>query len=47
MELTKEENNFLREIMRDAWYSLDVRNMSYTDRQHFMSIEKKLATEQN
>ena len=45
MNLTKEEMVFLRLIMRDAWYYCDVRNMDYTDRNHFLSIEKKLSQE--
>ena len=45
MNLTKEEQIFLRLLMRDAWYYCDVRNMDYTDRNHFLSIEKKLSQE--
>ena len=45
MELTKEEQVFLRLLMRDAWYYCDVRNMDSTDRNHFNSIQKKLSQE--
>ena len=45
MNLTKEEQIFLRLLMRDAWYYCDVRNMDTTDRKHFQSIEKKLSQE--
>ena len=45
MNLTKEEQIFLRLLMRDAWYCCDVRNMDTTDRNHFNSIEKKLSQE--
>ena len=45
MNLTKEEQIFLRLLMRDAYYLCDVRNMDTTDRGHFLSIEKKLSKE--
>ena len=45
MNLTKEEQIFLRLLMRDAWYCCDVRNMDSTDRNHFNSIQKKLSQE--
>ena len=45
MNLTKEEQIFLRLLMRDAWYYCDVRNMDSTDRKHFNSIQKKLSQE--
>jgi len=32
MNLTYEEQVFLRLLMRDAWYYCDVRNMDITDR---------------
>ena len=45
MNLTKEEQIFLRLLMRDAYYLCDVRNMDITDRNHFNSIQKKLSQE--
>ena len=33
--LTKEEIKFLAEALTDAWFSLDVRNMSYEKRKMY------------
>ena len=45
MELTKEEQVFLRLLMRDAWYDCDMRNKTQSERKLFLSIEKKLSKE--
>ena len=45
MNLTKEELVFLRLFMFDGWFYCDVRNKSYSDRQLFNSIQKKLSRE--
>ncbi len=45
MELTKEEQVFLRLLMRDAWYDCDMRNKSQSERKLFLQIEKKLSME--
>ena len=45
MELTKEEQEFLRLLMRDAWYDCDMRNKSQSERKLFLQIEKKLSKE--
>ena len=43
MELSKEEQVFLRLLMRDAWYDCDMRNKSQSERKLFLQIEKKLS----
>ena len=43
MELTKEEQVFLRLLMFDAWYYCDMRNKTQSERKLFLSIEKKLS----
>ena len=45
MELTKEEQVFLRLLMRDAWYECNMRNKSQSERKLFLQIQKKLAWE--
>jgi len=45
MKLSKEEQIFLRTFMDDGWFYCDVRNKSYTDRQLFNSIRRKLSQE--
>ena len=45
MELTKEEQVFLRLLMRDAWYDCDMRNKSQSERKLFHSIKRKLSQE--
>ena len=45
MNLTKEEQVFLRLLMRDAWYDCDMRNKSQSERKLFLQIQKKLAWE--
>ena len=45
MELTKEEQVFLRLFMQDAWYECDMRNKSQSERKLFLQIQKKLAWE--
>ena len=45
MELNKEEQVFLRLLMRDAWYECDMRNKSQSERKLFLQIQKKLAWE--
>ena len=45
MELNKEEQVFLRLLMRDAWYDCDMRNKSDSERKLFLQIEKKLSRE--
>ena len=41
--LTEEEIKFLSEILFDAWFSLDVRNMSYEKRKMYTSIKSKIS----
>ena len=41
--LTEEEIKFLSEILFDAWFSLDVRNMSYEKRKMYSSIKSKIS----
>ena len=41
--LTEEEIKFLNEILFDAWFSLDVRNMSYGKRKMYTSIKSKIS----
>ena len=41
--LTKEEIKFLAEVLTDAWFSLDVRNMSYEKRKMYTSIKSKIS----
>jgi len=43
MELTKEEQVFLRLLMRDAWYACDMRNKSQSERKLFLQIQSKLS----
>ena len=45
MELSKEEQVFLRLLMRDAWYDCDMRNKSDSEKKLFLKIEKKLSWE--
>ena len=45
MELTKEEQVFLRSLMRDAWYDCDMRNKSDSERKLFLKIQSKLSKE--
>ena len=45
MKLNKEEQVFLRLLMRDAWYDCDMRNKSQSERKLFLQIQKKLAWE--
>ena len=45
MELTKEEQVFLRLFMRDAWYDCDMRNKSDSERKLFLKIQSKLSKE--
>ena len=45
MKLSKEEQTFLSTFMDDGWFYCDVRNKSYTDRQLFNSIRRKLSQE--
>tara|TARA_X000000950_G_scaffold166867_1_gene203728 strand:- start:1881 stop:2030 length:150 start_codon:yes stop_codon:yes gene_type:complete len=45
MELNKEEQVFLRLLMRDAWYDCDMRNKSDSEKKLFLKIEKKLSWE--
>ena len=45
MELSMEEQVFLRLLMRDAWYDCDMRNKSDSERRLFLKIEKKLSQE--
>ena len=42
MNLNKEEQVFLRLLMRDAWYDCDIRNKSQSERKLFLQIEKKI-----
>ena len=43
MELTKEEQVFLRLLMHDAWYDCDMRNKSQSERKLFLQIQSKLS----
>ena len=46
MELTKEEQVFLRLLMRDAWYECDMRNKGHiSERKIFLQIQSKLSKE--
>ena len=45
MELNKEEQVFLRLLMRDAWYDCDMRNKSDSERRLFLKIQSKLSKE--
>ena len=45
MELTKEEQVFLRLLMRAAWYDCDMRNKSQSERKLFLQIQSKLSKE--
>ena len=45
MELTKEELAFLRIFMRDGWFYCEVRNMSYSEKKLFQSIQDKVTKE--
>ena len=45
MELTKEEQVFLRLFIRDAWYDCDMRNKSQSERKLFLQIQSKLSKE--
>ena len=45
MELSMEEQVFLRLLMRDAWYDCDMRNKSDSERRHFLKIQSKLSQE--
>ena len=41
--LTEEEIKFLSKILFDAWFSLDVRNMSNEKRKMYSSIKSKIS----
>ena len=41
--LTTEETKFLAEILFDAWFALDVRNMDTEKRKMYSSIKSKIA----
>ena len=45
MNLDKEEQVFLRLLMRDAWYECDMRNKSQSERKLFLQIQSKLSRE--
>ena len=45
MELNKEEQVFLRLLMRDAWYDCDMRNKGQSERKLFLQIQSKLSRE--
>ena len=45
MELSYEEQVFLRLLMRDAWYDCDMRNKSDSERRLFLKIQSKLSQE--
>ena len=45
MELNKEEQVFLRLIMRAAWYDCDMRNKLQSERKLFLQIQSKLSRE--
>tara|TARA_A100001391_G_C4877122_1_gene227025 strand:- start:168 stop:338 length:171 start_codon:yes stop_codon:yes gene_type:complete len=41
--LTEKETKFLAEVLTEAWFSLDVRNMSYEKRKMYSSIKSKIS----
>ena len=41
--LTEQETKFLAEILFDAWFALDVRNMDTEKRKMYSSIKSKIA----
>ena len=41
--LTEEEIKFLAEVLTEAWFSLDVRNMSNEKRKMYSSIKRKIS----
>ena len=41
-DLTNEETNFLLEVLNNAWFALDVRNMNIEKRKMYSSIRSKL-----
>ena len=41
--LTEKETKFLAEILYEAWFSLDVRNMSNEKRKMYSSIKRKIS----
>ena len=41
--LTEQETTFLAEILLDAWFALDVRNMDTEKRKMYSSIKSKIA----
>ena len=45
MNLDKEEQVFLRLLMRDAWYECDMRNKSQSESKLFLQIQSKLSRE--
>ena len=45
MNLSKEEQVFLRLLMSDAWYYCDMRNKSQSERKLFLQIQSKLSRE--
>ena len=45
MNLDKEEQVFLRLLMRDAWYECYMRNKSQSERKLFLQIQSKLSRE--
>ena len=45
MDLSMEEQVFLRLLMRDAWYDCDMRNKSDSERRLFLKIQSKLSQE--
>ena len=45
MNLTKEEQVFLRLFMYNAWYECDMRNKSQSERKLFLQIQSKLSRE--
>ena len=40
--LTEQETKFLAEILYDAWFALDVRNMDTEKRKMYLSIKSKI-----
>ena len=44
-QINKEEQVFLRLLMRDAWYDCDMRNKSQSERKLFLQIQSKLSRE--
>ena len=40
--LTEQETKFLAEILYEAWFALDVRNMSTEKRKMYSSIKSKI-----